>query len=35
MVIIIKIVTRGRLAIGNVVTFVERLMDVQINVHMT
>ena len=32
---VIILITSGRLAIGNVVTSMERLMDVHINVHMT
>ena len=32
---VIIMITRGRLAIGNVVTFIERLMDVHMNVHMS
>ena len=31
---VIIMITRGRLAIRNVVTFVESLMDVHINVYM-
>ena len=32
---VIIMITRSRLAIGNVITSVERPMNVQINVHVT
>ena len=32
---VIIMITRGRLPIGNVVTFMERLTDVHIDVHVT
>ena len=31
---VIIVITRGSMGIGNVVTFIERLADVHINVHM-
>ena len=32
---VIIMITRGKLAIGNVVTFIERPMDIHIYVHVT